>query len=188
LNPATERKGVEAQSVEISTREKTDAKASETWAVIRPGKDPKLCPLTHYQAVRNGAKRRGLRDALWCTEKGVPFKRTGPILDRMKELLAKAGIPKEYGAYSIRHATITALMNLMKRDDKKVAAFTGHSTKAETVNRFYYHLDKNHASQALSAITATGTGMVAVNEQVAGAIQDDDQDEENDEDGQGDEE
>jgi hypothetical protein len=187
LNPLAERASVEAGSIEVATREGTDSKASKTRAVIRPGKYPRLCPLRHYQFARQGAKQRGLQDTLWCTDAGNPFKRACPLLQRLRKLITAARIPPGYGAYSIRHATITALMNARNKDDKEVAAFTGHSTKSETIRKFYYHLDKNHASQVLAALTATGTTTVAVSEQAAEAILNDEQEQQDDEEQQEDE-
>jgi hypothetical protein len=181
INPPTERPSVEAGSIEVATREKTDSKASETWAVIRPGKDPRLCPLRHSRLTKQGAGQRGLRHTLWCTDAGKPFKGTGLLLQRLTKLITAARIPPAYGAYSIRHATITALMNARNKDDKEVAAFTGHSTKSETIRKFYYHLDKNQASQVLAALTATGATTVAVSEQVAEAILNDEQEQQDDE-------
>jgi hypothetical protein len=173
LDPSREKASPIAGSVEVPTREKTDAKAAETWAVIRPGPDPALCPLRHYRMLKQHVRTLGVTDALFCTNAGKPFTRSDPILQRLKRLMAEAKIPPEYGANSIRHAVFTALMKKMSREE--VTQFSGHSIRTQTLEKFYFHLDHNHAGQTLAAMSATGAGLVQVDPLIANVIEADDQ-------------
>ena len=150
LDPTTERTSKISKSIEIQTCDKTDARRARTYVAIRPLKDRRLCPLTHYRLLVKGAKERGLKDSLWCNQRGKAFVRSDPILYRLTKLLRLAGIPEGYTGYSIRHATITALFRFM--GEKEVNAFTGHSQDAHVALEHYYHLDRNWAGGELAKL------------------------------------
>jgi hypothetical protein len=59
IGPTTERKSEIGDSIEVDTREKTDAKKSKTVAVVRTLKDQRLCPVYHYYVLKNGTKNSG---------------------------------------------------------------------------------------------------------------------------------
>jgi hypothetical protein len=69
-------------------KEKTDARAAETMAVIRPCADPRVCPLRHYYLTKRRAASMGVTDSLWCTDAGKRFVRSEPLLQRLKALMA----------------------------------------------------------------------------------------------------
>jgi hypothetical protein len=143
--------------------------------VIRHGEDPRLCPLRHYRKLKQVVNGLGVKNALFCTQWGKPFLRSNPLLQRLKKLLKQRGVPLGYGANSIRHAVFTALMKKMSKDE--VIQFSGHSAKAHTLEKFYLHLDVNHAGRTLATMTATGMGLVQVDPLVAKVIEADDQNE-----------
>jgi hypothetical protein len=127
--------------VEVPAREKTNHGKEVTILVIRKGNIPNLCPLKAYRLLKSGAKQRGLRGALWCSELGVPYKQPSFISQLIKALLTAAGVPAHFPAYSVRHALITLLFAL-GWSEIQVNAFTGHSNNSHTALNHYFHLDE----------------------------------------------
>jgi hypothetical protein len=76
LDPSNERISKTSKSIEVPTCNKTDSKREITYVVVRPLEDKRLCPLKHYRMIKEGAKKRGMTDTLWGTDKGKPFMRT----------------------------------------------------------------------------------------------------------------
>jgi integrase len=58
-----------------------------------------------------------------------------------------------YTGYSFRHALIQALFDA-GLTETQVNAYTGHSNKSHTAVTWYYHLDKNWASEKIRALSA----------------------------------
>jgi hypothetical protein len=176
LDPSKERGSTVAGSIEVPTKDKSDARAAETMAVIRPCTDQRVCPLRYYYLVKRRANLLGVMDCLWCTNAGRPFVRSEPILRRLKGLMADTEqIPPEYGAYSIRHAAFTALMRKMSVE--QVTEFSGHSRKTHTLEKFYLHLDQNHAGNILASLTAVavaGTPLLDVDAGLAKELEEED--------------
>jgi hypothetical protein len=168
LDPSREKASPIAGSIEVPTREKTDAKEGETWAVTRPGADPRLCPLRHYRRLKQVVNGLEVKNALFCTVWRKPFLRSDPLLQRLKKLMEQAGVPPGYGANSIRHAVFTALMKTMSKDE--VMQFSGHSAKAHTLEKFYLHLDVNHAGRKLASMTVKVIEADDRNEQAEGEL------------------
>jgi hypothetical protein len=176
LDPSKERRSILAGSIEVPTMEKTDARAAETMAVIRPCEDLRVCPLRYYYLVKRRANLLGVMDCLWCTNAGKPFVRSEPILRRLKGLMTDTRkIPPECGAYSIRHAAFTALMRKMSIE--QVTEFSGHSRKTHTLEKFYLHLDQNHAGNILASLTSVavaGTPLLNVDAGLARELEEED--------------
>jgi integrase len=154
LDPSTERTSTIAESIEVATHDKLNTKRGKTFAVIRPLKDKRLCPLRHYLLAKHGAKKKGVTTSLWCSASGKVFTTADPIRKRLCGLIWAAGVPKHYTAYSIRHATISALYKFMK--EVEVNAYTGHSNNSHTTLNYYYHLDRNWAGQSLATMSHSG--------------------------------
>ena len=150
MDPTQETWARDGQSVEIPAREKMDKGGRVSAAVIRALPDKELCPLTHYLLLKDRARQMGLTGVLWASEAGNPYKSSAAICHHLKRLLAEAGIPSEYTAYSIRHATITALFE-SGLSEIQVNAFTGHSNNSHTAVTSYYHLDSVWAGLGLAA-------------------------------------
>ena len=73
LDPTTEKASKVSESIEVQTCDKTDSRRARTYIAIRPLGDKRLCPLTHYRLLVQGAKERGLKDALWSTKEARPL-------------------------------------------------------------------------------------------------------------------
>jgi hypothetical protein len=153
IDPSTEKQSEGVQSVEVFTREKTDDLKGGSMVVIRPLKDERLCPLRIYRLLKEGARKKGRTDCLWCTLLGKSFKSQDRICKLLKDLLLNAGIPSRFTADSIRHAMITACCKFMPENE--VNAFTGHSFNAHTVLQNYNHMDMVWAGNRLAEYKST---------------------------------
>ena len=145
-----ERWAPDGQSVEIPAKEKMDKGRRVTAMVIRSLQDKRICPLTHYNLLKEEASIRQLTDCIWGSEYGKAYTTSSGICHLLKLLLGEAGIPSEYAAYSIRHATITALIEA-GLSEVQVNAYTGHSNNAHTVATSYYHLNRAWAGSTLAS-------------------------------------
>jgi hypothetical protein len=120
LQPEEERLEEKGVSVEVKGHDKTDARLGWTWTVIRSLKDRRLSPYYHHQLLKEGAKKRGVSNTIWCSDNGVPIVKSDRILRLLKELLRAAGIMEPYTANSIRHAMITTLCQLKGVGEKRL--------------------------------------------------------------------
>jgi integrase len=171
LDPTTERASTFGDAVEVDTREKTDTMRSRTVAVIRSLEDNRLCPLFHYRLLKNGAANRGAVGTLFCTEGGKPYATNDTIRHGIERQNYDAGISKLFTANATRHAAFNALLKTMS--EQQVNAFSGHSQRAYTLLRYYYHMDSNHAGQQLAKMTAKGEVVVSVSEKVQEILEQD---------------
>ena len=168
INPAREIWAKDGQSVEIPAKEKMDKGQRETALVIRKGSCKELCPLTLYLRLKDMAASNGLVTSLWGYDRGKPYKTSSGICRLLKQLLSQAGVPEEYTAYSIRHATITALFEA-GLSELQVNAFTGHSNNSHTAASSYLHLDRLWMGDKLSA-TATAAATATERQASEGAV------------------
>ena len=140
MDPQSEKWSADKSSVEITTKEKMDHGKSGSALLLRASTVPNLCPVHAYRLLKAGAASRGMRDTLWCSAEGVPYRQASALSRLLKALLQEVGVPSHYTAYSIRHALITALFD-RGLTEVQVNAYTGHSNNAHTAVTHYFHLD-----------------------------------------------
>jgi hypothetical protein len=157
--------------------EKTDFGRGVTELVFHDSPEQWLSTRYYYDVLSRRAWERGVFDALYCSERGMKYKRTDPIGKALKRLLERMGI-EGYTGYSFRHSMIQALFDA-GLDEKQVNAYTGHSNNAHTAVNFYYHLNKMWAAQKLRAaptdkVQLCEQALQIVNREKAQILEDDD--------------
>jgi site-specific recombinase XerC len=168
-DPRTAKYDPDGKSITVMAQEKMDFGRGRTMLVLRDIPDPAFSPMRHFISLHDRARRLNCEEALFCSERGFPYKRPDVISKALKALLAAAGIPNVYLPYSIRHALINELY-AAGLDEKQVNAYTGHSHNYHTTLEFYYHLDKQWVGNQLAAQANTLPETVKLTERVIHTI------------------
>jgi hypothetical protein len=163
LDPTTQKPSKMEGAIEVETRDKTDTKRSRSVALIRPLPDKCLCPLNAFRILERGARRLGVTDSLFCSDRGVKYTTNDTIRRGVANLTHRLGVSKKFKGNLVRHATINAAISIVKTTHG-VNAYTGHSNKATAVLDFYYHQNENWAGLKLSQLSGAGPMIVPVPE------------------------
>jgi integrase len=132
----------------VPAQEKTDTVKSRTELVFRPSSNPRTSTRYFYDILSRRARRLGVRDALFCSERGATYKSSDSIRNALKYLLEHCMHVLGYTAYSFRHSMIQALFDA-GLNEMQVNAYTGHSNRSHTAADYYYHLNKVWAGEKI---------------------------------------
>jgi hypothetical protein len=124
----------------VPAQETTDFGRGRTELVVRSAPEDRLSPRYYYDLLCTRARRLGVTDALFCSEKGRVYKRPDSIGNALVRLLRRMGI-KGFTGYSFRAASMQALFDA-GLSEHEVHAYTRHSNRSHTAVAFYYHLDR----------------------------------------------
>jgi integrase len=149
MNTAKTRIRPTDRSYIVPAREKTNFGREVTELVFRHANETNLSAAWYYEVGIQRAISLGCPDALFCSDKGVPYSSPDVLCKGMTNLLYIMGI-YGYTSYSFRHALIQALFDA-GLTETQVNAYTGHSNKSHTAVTWYYHLDKHWAGEILHA-------------------------------------
>jgi hypothetical protein len=136
----------------VPAQEKTDYGKGVTELVFRKADEKRLSAAYFYEVLDERALSLGCENALFCSDKGIPYSSPDVIGKSLVQVLQDMGVPG-YTGYSFRHSLIQALFDA-GLDEKQVNAYTGHSNTAHTVINWYYHLDKQWAGQKIRTLSA----------------------------------
>jgi hypothetical protein len=131
----------------VPAQEKTDLGRGVTEQVFQDSPEQWLSTRFYFDILSRRAQGKGVFDALYCSDRGMKYKRSDCIGKALKRLLERMGI-KGFTGYSFRHSTIQALFDA-GLEERQVNAYTGHSNNAHTAVNFYYHLNKMWAAQKI---------------------------------------
>lgn len=129
------------ETVHLSIQLKTSV--SRSWLVVRKleSRNIKICPYTVIQMLWADAKRRDSSARTFLTkEDGQPLN-ARQVYSRITEGFLRTRVPKTFRPYSIKHATISYLMNKGARKED-IAQFARLSTSTDTVFKYYFRSDK----------------------------------------------
>jgi hypothetical protein len=144
MNTAKTRVRATDRSYIVPAREKTNFGRDVTELVFRHANETNLSAAWYYEVGIQRAISLGCLDALFCSDKGIPYLSPDVLCKGMTELLYVMGIVG-YTSYSFRHSLIQALFDA-GLTETQVNANTGHSNKSHTAVTWYYHLDKHWAA------------------------------------------
>jgi hypothetical protein len=83
-------------------------------ALTRPLPDKRLYPLHHFRILERGARLLGVTDSLFCSDRGVNYTTNDTIQKGVASVIHEQGISELYTGNSVRHATISAAIVIMK--------------------------------------------------------------------------
>jgi hypothetical protein len=140
--------------VSILTHRKTDAGAATSALSLLRLPENSICPVRYLEELFSRARTYASRNihsprsagyaasavdsiiTLWRWDNGRVISSVSSLCTVTRKLMTAAGIPKNYTAYTIRHATITKSYRIVG-DPLEVNVFTGHSERSNTSAKHY---------------------------------------------------
>jgi hypothetical protein len=131
--------------VSILTHRKTDAGAATSALSLLRLPENSICPVRYLEELFARARAYSSRGSglsaapiitLWRWDNGRAINGVSSLCTVTRRLMTAAGIPKDYTAYTIRHATITKSYRIVG-DPLEVNVFSGHSERSNTSAKHY---------------------------------------------------